>query len=522
MQLDLTTFAPAERATLVLRGLYEAAGYRKYRMSRFEEYALYQRYERFLPDTQVLTFTDLDGRLRAIQPDVTLSIAKSAQPAAGECKKYYYIEQVCRPSRASRTFAAIDQMGLECIGAVDATEQAGVVRLAVQSLAELGGQSVLVLGHMGFLNGLLDAFSVPQSLRRHLLGLLDSKNPQAVRAAALEAGLGANAAAALAAVLELRGPLGRILPLARVHCHSEAQRAALAELQALGAALGEGAGGVQLDLGLTADADYYNGLIFSGYLSGVPSTVLKGGRYDRLMHRFTPGAGAVGFALYLNELGRLPAPPPDNAAPWLNIALPKGRLGDAAYGLLAGAGYGADEDYKTTRRLVVENPAARVRYFLVKPSDVAIYVEHGAADVGIVGKDILAESEADVYELLDTGLGACRMCVAGPADFQDDSRRTLRVATKFPAIARACFDSVGRDIEIIRLNGSIELAPLLGLCDVIVDIVETGATLRENGLAVLREFMPISARLIANKSSYRFKQRELAALVQKMKEALPR
>ena len=169
-------------------------------------------------------------------------------------------------------------------------------------------------------------------------------------------------------------------------------------------------------------------------------------------------------------------------------------------------------EYSESRKLVVENPAAGIRYFLVKPSDVAIYVEHGAADIGIVGRDILSESGADVYELLDTGLGKCRMCVAGPADFQDDPGRTLRVATKFVNIAKSYYAAQGRDIDIIKLNGSIELAPLLGLSDVIVDIVETGKTLLENGLELRETVVPISARLIANKVSYKFKHEEISRL----------
>ena len=234
---------------------------------------------------------------------------------------------------------------------------------------------------------------------------------------------------------------------------------------------------------------------------------------------------AIGFAIYLDELERLAAPLPPvqqqgREKSWLNIALPKGRLGDKAYKLLAGAGYSATEDYNDTRKLVVENPDACVRYFLVKPSDVAIYVEHGAADIGIVGKDILTESGADVYELLDTGMGKCRMCVAGPAGFADDESRALRVATKFVNIARDHYERRGRDIDIVKLNGSIELAPILGLSDVIVDIVETGTTLKENDLTVIEEFMPISARFIANKASYKFKYAQLTELLNKMKEAL--
>ena len=297
------------------------------------------------------------------------------------------------------------------------------------------------------------------------------------------------------------------------------------ELQALQNALGEDGRGTQLDLSMADEMEYYNGLVFTGYVAGIPRAVLKGGRYDYLMQRFTPGANAIGFAMYLDELERLAAPLPPvqqqgGKKTWLNIALPKGRLGDKAYKLLAGAGYSATEDYNDTRRLVVENPDACVRYFLVKPSDVAIYVEHGAADIGIVGKDILTESGADVYELLDTGMGKCRMCVAGPANFADDESRALRVATKFVNIARDHYERRGRDIDIIKLNGSIELAPILGLSDVIVDIVETGTTLRENDLTVIEEFMPISARFIANKASYKFKYAQLTELLNKMKEAL--
>ena len=169
---------------------------------------------------------------------------------------------------------------------------------------------------------------------------------------------------------------------------------------------------------------------------------------------------------------------------------------------------------------MVENPEAGVRYFLVKPSDVAIYVEHGAADIGIVGKDILTESGADVYELLDTGLGSCRMCVAAPNDYQDDPRRPVRVATQFVNIAKNYYASIGRDIDIIKLNGSIELAPILGLSDVIVDIVETGTTLWENGLKVVTEFLPISARFIANKASYQFKHREVDRMLEQLRETL--
>lgn len=189
----------------------------------------------------------------------------------------------------------------------------------------------------------------------------------------------------------------------------------------------------------------------------------------------------------------------------INIALPKGRLGEKAYALLKRSGYECPDLEDPGRRLIFENPERGVRYFWVKPSDVAIYVERGAADMGIVGKDILLEYRPDVYELLDLKMGRCRMAVAGPRDFRDPVGETLRVATKFPRIARDFYSCKCRDIDIIHLNGSIEIAPILGLSHVIVDIVETGSTLRENNLEVMEEIVPISARLIAGVSAYQFK-----------------
>ena len=204
----------------------------------------------------------------------------------------------------------------------------------------------------------------------------------------------------------------------------------------------------------------------------------------------------------------------------LNIALPKGRLGDKVYSLLAKIGYDCSEIYADNRKLIFESVENSVRYLLVKPSDVAIYISHGAADIGIVGKDILEEDSFDLFELLDLNLGKCNMCVAAPVDFVEDLDRPLRVATKFTNIAKNYYLSLNREIEIIKLNGSIELAPLLGLSDVIVYIVETGTTLKENNLKVYEKIMPISARLIANKSSYKFKTAEIEELLAKLEKEL--
>ncbi|RPF48701.1 ATP phosphoribosyltransferase [Hydrogenoanaerobacterium saccharovorans] len=200
----------------------------------------------------------------------------------------------------------------------------------------------------------------------------------------------------------------------------------------------------------------------------------------------------------------------------LNIALPKGRLGDQVYEIFSQIGYDCKAIYEDNRKLVFENADNGVRYLLVKPSDVAIYVEHGAADIGVVGKDILLESQPDVYELLNLNIGRCRVAVAGKNDYIEQPDRILRVATKYVNIAKQYYAGINREIEIIKLNGSIELAPILGLADVIVDIVETGSTLKENNLCVFQDIVPISARFIANKSSFKFKN----AIIEEMLEKL--
>ena len=202
----------------------------------------------------------------------------------------------------------------------------------------------------------------------------------------------------------------------------------------------------------------------------------------------------------------------------INIALPKGRLGERVYDMFEKAGYECPSIKENSRKLIFENKEKGVRYFWVKPSDVSIYVERGAADIGVCGKDILTEYAPEIYELLDLDIGKCRMAVAARRDFFDDPSRTLKVATKFVNVAKKHYAEKCRDIDIIRLNGSIEIAPMLSLSDVIVDIVETGTTLKENDLEVIETIFPISARLIANKASFKFKTEMIEGITAALKE----
>lgn len=521
MELNLDFLKPQERVSLQLRMLYEKAGFLQYHMGRFEEYSLYQENRRFLPSEQLITFTDLDGRLLALKPDVTLSIAKNVRIEKKGCGRFYYQEKIYRPSQESHTFQEISQMGVECIGNVDDEVMAQAVSLAIRSLALTGKEYVLEVSHMGFVTGLLDAVGAPEGIRPQLFTCIQNKNWHDLQELSVNAGLSKQGIDALCKLGKLSGAWEEVLEKAEVLALNAAMGAALSELRTLCQALSGQTEHLKLELSLVNDMKYYNGIVLQGFLEGLPRAVLKGGRYDPLAAQFRPGTRAIGYALYLdalNDLDRINGDGKKKAM--LNVALPKGRLGDKVYNMLAGIGYGCPENYNETRKLVVENQEAGIRYFLVKPSDVTIYVEHGAADIGIVGKDILVESGADVYELLDTGLGKCNMCVAGKEDFIDDPGSTLRVATKFVNIAKKYYASKGRNIDIIKLNGSIELAPLLGLSDVIVDIVETGKTLKENNLRVMEKFMPISARFIANRASYQMKGKEIEKLLKKLREVI--
>ena len=331
-----------------------------------------------------------------------------------------------------------------------------------------------------------------------------------------KAGLPEKILQALKALLSASGPAAQVLPKLKEALSCQWDTTALTELEQRVASVEDPAVKemLRVDFSTVSDMHYYNGIVFKGYIEGVPTAVLSGGQYDKLMGKMKRTSRAVGFAVYLDMLNM--ADTKEESDGFLNVALPKGRLGEKVYEMFEKAGYPCPSIKENNRKLIFENKELGVRYFWVKPSDVAIYVERGAADIGVAGKDILLEYNPEVYELLDMQLGKCRMAVAAKKDFRDDPERPLRVATKFSTIARQHYLSKGRDIDIIHLNGSIEIAPILGLSDVIVDIVETGTTLKENDLEVVETIVPISARLVANKTSYQFKKEKITQLQKKL------
>jgi len=287
---------------------------------------------------------------------------------------------------------------------------------------------------------------------------------------------------------------------------------------------------ITFDLGLLSKYNYYTGIIFQAYSYGYGEPIVKGGRYDTLLSHFGRQLPAVGFAVVIDQLmGALNNvhQKARNAEPkerYLTIALTKGRLAKKTLELLEQVGITCREmKDPDSRKLIFVNEDQKLKFFLAKGPDVPTYVEYGAADIGVVGKDTLVEEGRKMYEVLDLGFGKCSMCVCGPESAMEKlrSQEQIRVATKYPDIAKDYFyNQKHQTVEIIKLHGSIELAPIVGLSEVIVDIVETGSTLRENGLKVLEEIMPLSARMVVNRVSMKMETDRIGKLIQDLKSVL--
>lgn len=298
---------PVERAVFTLRELYEQYGYKKYKMSKFEEYDLYLENKSFLPSGQIITFSDLGGRLLALKPDVTLSIAKNVPAEMTEPEKVYYNENVYRTPRGGNECREISQVGLECLGRLDTYRQCEVITLAYRSLKSLDEGFVITLSHMGFVSGLLEESRLSLSMREEILSMVEQKNAHELARVCDSAGLDGSKRDALLALTGLYGPYEQTLKRAQALACNSKMELAVSELRELFAALPAALDKslFQLDFGVINDLSYYNGLIFQGYIPGVPRAILSGGRYDNLMEKLGKNAQAIGFAVYVDELERL-------------------------------------------------------------------------------------------------------------------------------------------------------------------------------------------------------------------------
>ncbi len=506
MQINQDILKLEEKAVFTLRSLYASYGYKQFKMSKFEEYDLYSKNKDFLVSDGVITFNDVGGKLLALKPDVTLSIIKNSKDDGTGCQKYYYNENVYRISETSHTYKEIMQTGLECIGDITDNEVFEICELAAKSLEAINDSFSLHISDVALLEALLNEYEIQENLKAEVIAAINEKN-----GGKLKAILDDSDFTALKCLVKSYQNYGDALNEIKTACKTETSLKYINELSSLCKKLETNgfSKNLVIDFSIIDAKGYYSGIVFKGFIEGIATRVLSGGRYDKLMRRMNRKSDAVGFAVYLDTLERIEQADHDD---FINIALPKGRLGEKVYDMFEKAGFDCPSIKEANRKLIFENNEKKLRFFWVKPSDVAIYVERGAADIGVAGKDILLEYNPDVYELLDLNIGKCRMAVAAKKDFCDDTSKTLRVATKFSNIAKNYYAKKCRDIDIIHLNGSIEIAPILGLSDVIVDIVETGKTLLENDLMPFETIIPISARFISNKASFSFKAGKIESI----------
>ncbi len=524
------------RIETVARETFSKHGYKMVQTPTFEYFDVYHTATPNKAES-MFKFFDVNGRMLALRPDFTTSIARlAATKSLGEDipLKLSYSGSTFRNDEAfsqarQREFS---QVGIELIGENKPEADAEVISVVIETLLAAGMKQFQIdIGQVGYFMELakqaqlnpeqadqlrsfindkdfvaieqfLDTLEIPEDLKKIFAGMPTQFGEVSVIQNAMEQkGIGDGAKAALKNLEQIYQVLAKL--------HYEQY--------------------ISIDLGMVPHLDYYTGMIFKGFTYGVGFPICSGGRYDTLMEKFGKKQPATGAAIGVE---RLMAALQDEkgtelskteASEYVTVALAKGRLAELSIEIFDRLGFDVAEMQTKTRKLIFTDTKKKFRFILVKASDVPTYVEYGAADIGIVGKDTLLESGKDLYEVLDLGFGVCKMAVAGPAELKGkmEGRNIMRVASKYPEIARDYFHGVkGQTVDIIKLNGSVELGPLVGLSEVIVDIVESGKTLHENGLTVLEDVCPLSARLVVNRVSMKLHRKEIVDLIEKIKGEL--
>lgn len=504
-----------EKKTIQLKALFQHHHFQRYYLSAFESYDVYVQSRNYQAEQEVITFIGSNGQVMALKPDITLSIIQNT--GADEAKRCFYDEDVYRHDYKNQEYRRIHQLGVEQIGQLSLTDEQEILQLAMDSL-KLLGQGQIAFSHRRLLDEMLTWFDDKQ--KGAVLQALKQKAIHELKKLTLLHSFSDEKWQLLQKLLFTEEAVLQQIEDALMLFNDSASQQVLNNLKQLMQTLPKHV--FRLDLSIIDDKDYYSGLIFHGFLPDVASPVLIGGRYDQLLSRQGKQQQGIGFAVYLDEQLFHPASLSLTAVKddYVKVALPKGRMAEKVYQCFVEANLCAENILQANRQLIFTDEMNKLQFFLVKPSDVAIYVEHGVADIGVVGKDVLLESTPDVLELLDLNMGRCFLAIAGPENQQVDQTRALKVATKYPQITRNHFSAHGQAVELIQLHGSIEVAPLLGLADVIVDIVETGQTLKENHLSVLQKIADSSARLVANQTAYRFKGKKINEIVQKVAKQL--
>ena len=519
-----------------LRGTFEERGYHEVITPGFEFYDVFSSNSMYFPQESMYKLIDHKGRLLAMRPDSTIPIARlTATKLKGHALpiRLYYAQRIFRqqPELRGRS-SEIMQMGIELVGLSSFESDIEILTTGMKALSSCCVDDFRIeLGHIGIYKLLMDNLNATLEQKESIHSLISHKN-YAGLSDILEYFPESQTAAILKELPKLFG--GReALDKARelFNGYDSELLDMLTYLERIFQGLVElHLDKVMIDFGLIHQADYYSSLIFRGYISSAGEPVLSGGRYDELFKDFGESLPATGFGINVDQLaaGILKGNEPNGTQSKsdekkqqnnIRIALTKGRLEKSIVDLFEEMEYDCTNLKEKGRKLLLSIPDKNMDVVLAKAADVITYVEHGVCDVGVVGKDTIVESGGTFYEVLDLGFGKCKFALAVPkgSDFYG-GYNTKRIATKYPKVASSYFESKGMDVEVIKIEGSVELAPLLSLADGIVDIVETGTTLKENGLEVIEEIRNVSARLIVNVASMKLKKKEIEALISDIQE----
>lgn len=504
-----------------LSSLYKENNYRKVITPTIEYFDVFKSDNTGIEADEMYKLSDSWGRTTVLRPDNTMPIARLVATRLTKedfpVRLYYNQNIFVRNKALAGRTDEIAQSGIELIGDGSLDADLEAVSMAVEALKRVKINSFKIeIGHAGFFNAILNNMNISQAEKADICNLIEGKNYSTLSDLLNKIGETAETAV-LHRLPRLFGGVEVLDEAKKLYRNDESDKAldylktVYEKLQAMGIA-----DYVMIDLGLVNRSNYYTGIIFRGYAEGSGLTVLTGGRYDNLISEFGLDAPAIGFGVdvtaltnVINEVINVERP--------IRIALTKGRLEKSSVSLFKKMGLDTTELENKGRRLIL--PVGKYEAVLSKAPDVITYVEHGVCDIGVVGKDTIVEHGSSFYEVIDLNIGKCRFALACPKDtdfFSGHKRKT--VASKYPKVAKEFFKSKGMDVDIIKIEGSVELAPLLGLADGIVDIVETGSTLKENGLEVVEEILPISARVIVNMASMKLRKDEIEAFLADMEK----
>lgn len=512
-----------------IREVFEKSGYGEVITPAVEFYDVFATNGSHFPQESLYKTVDSKGRMLVMRPDSTIPIARmiSSKLNLPEIPlKLYYSQAVYRQEDTLKGRKnEIRQMGIENIGMRDTNTDVDVLQLAARAIESAGVKNYrLEIGNIGLFNGLLDKIGASEKEKEEIYMLVLSKNYAALKD--ILENFSDKKGAEI--IMELPKMFGGIEVITEIKKMLSGYDRSLIEtvlyLEEIVNAMNRNGYGdhIFIDLGLVNQVDYYTGLIFRGYADKIGEAVVSGGRYDDLYKGMGTDVCAVGFAINVEQLmaaSKLVKEEGKKGKSPLRIAITKGRMEEQVGKLLTKAGYEISALEDKGRKLIIPIAGGSMEIVLAKAPDVITYVEHGVCDIGIVGKDTILEYGGTYYEVLDLKLGKCRFALATQKgeDFYE-GYKTKRIATKYPNVTKKYFNDKGMDIEIIKIEGSVELAPLLSLSDGIVDIVETGTTLKENGLEVQEIIREISARAIVNIAGMKFKKEEIEEFMQRLGE----